>query len=54
MNKGFTLDTAHLPVEHLDMHTRYEDLNYPKRWEAARLYFQQKHGLEMEKWYKNV
>jgi GT2 family glycosyltransferase len=51
MDKGFTLDTAFLPIEHLDMHTRYEDKRYPKRWEDSRLWFEQKHGIKMARWY---
>lgn len=51
MDKGYKLGTANLPIEHLDMHTRYEDSDYPSRWEAARLLFEAKHKLEMVKWY---
>lgn len=51
MDKGFALDTANLPIEHLDMHTRYEDETYPARWEASRLLFETKHNLSMMKWY---
>lgn len=48
---GFRLDTAPLPIEHLAMHTRYEDRRYPAKWEDARLYFNQKHGLNLAGWY---
>lgn len=50
---GFTLDAAKLPVIHLDEHTRYEDKSYPARWEDARLYFNQKHNLNMAGWWSD-
>jgi GT2 family glycosyltransferase len=49
---GFTLDTAHFPIIHMDEHTRFEDANYPAGWEKARIYFNLKHSLEMERWFK--
>ena len=51
MDMDFGLDFADLPIEHLDMHTRYEDRDYPKRWEAARLLFETKHKISMMSWY---
>ena len=53
MNMGYILDTAPLPVLHIDAHTRYEDQSYPYRWEQARLYFNEKHGLNLNGWYKS-
>ncbi len=52
MNEGYGLDTAELPIVHLDEHTRLEDKNYPLAWEKARLTFTMKHGLETETWFK--
>jgi GT2 family glycosyltransferase len=52
MDLDYGLDFADLPIEHLDMHTRYEDNHYPARWEAARQLFQAKHNLEMQKWFE--
>lgn len=50
--KGFTLDTAKLPMEHLDRHTRFEDKKcYPARWDASREWFCEKHGLEIKPWF---
>lgn len=51
MDLGYQLATAHLPIEHLDMHTRYEDPTYPKRWDECRKRFEAKHGLAMKSWY---
>lgn len=52
LKEGFTLDTAHFPIVHLDEHTRFEDENYQAGWEKARIYFNLKHSLEAEKWFK--
>lgn len=53
MLAGFKLDTALLPIVHLDKHTRMEDKTYNKRWDAARCYFSTKHGLETTPWLKS-
>ena len=54
LNEGFTLDTAHFPIVHLDEHTRFENKNYPADWEKARIYFDLKHRgvMETSKWFK--
>lgn len=51
---GFKLAEAKLPIIHLDKHTRMDigEKLYAPKWEAARLYFEQKHGLEMDRWFK--
>lgn len=52
MMLGFGLETANLPIVHLDKHTRMENMKvYAPAWEAARLYFQEKHGLKTTKWF---
>jgi GT2 family glycosyltransferase len=50
MDAGYELDTAKFRIVHLDEHTRLEDPNYKWRWEAARLWFSEKHGIETEPW----
>lgn len=52
LSEGFTLDTAHFPIIHMDEHTRFENKNYPADWEKARVYFSLKHGMDMERWFK--
>jgi GT2 family glycosyltransferase len=51
MDLDYSLDFADLPIEHLDMHTRYEDSGYGARWEEARKLFEVKHNLKMAKWF---
>lgn len=43
LSVGFRLDVAHLPIVHLNMHTRRELINYDKRWSQTRDYFLAKH-----------
>lgn len=52
MKAGFTLDTAHFPIIHMDEHTRFEDKNYPANWNHAAAYFSLKHGVEIDTWFK--
>ncbi len=52
LDAGFCLDTAKFRITHLDEHTRYEDKEYPDRWEKSRLYFMEKHQKEMDRWFK--
>lgn len=51
LDAGFTLNTAALPIAHLDKHTRLDDKAYAARWEEARQYFELKHGLPTRKWF---
>lgn len=51
LEAGFDLDTADFPIVHLDEHTRLENPDeYKWRWEEARQYFEQKHGVKTEPW----
>lgn len=50
MDAGYTLDTADFRITHLNEHTRLEDPEYKWRWEAARLWFTEKHSLVTEPW----
>lgn len=52
IGEGFALDTAYFPIVHLDEHTRFENPDYPRDWEKARIYFTLKHGAITEKWFK--
>jgi len=54
MLQGFQLDTAKLPIWHLDKHTRYDDPTYPARWDASRVAFENKHRLPMMRWYSDT
>ena len=52
LKAGFTLDTAHFPIIHMDEHTRFEDKHYPMSWNKAAMYFSLKHGIEIDTWFK--
>jgi GT2 family glycosyltransferase len=52
MQAGYRLDTARFPIIHMDEHTRLEDKNYPADWNKAKTYFELKHGVTMEGWFK--
>jgi GT2 family glycosyltransferase len=52
MAEGFELDTAKLPIVHLNEHTRFEDKNYPMAWNKAAMWFSIKHNIPIESWFK--
>jgi len=43
---GYKIDTLALPVNHLDAHTRYDEVDYRERWHASRDYFYKKWSLK--------
>lgn len=52
MKEGYALDTANLPIIHLDKHSRFETPCYNRRWELSRLHYNRKHNLEAPAWLK--